>query len=121
MRAPAIVPGIAARVRGIDQEALMRSHFPAVLTALTLAALTVTDGPAVADERSGKLQCAARDAELIVAIEDAGEARSMPDEKVAEAWTMLLEARHLCMSGRVEDGLALYNNIAVAPVQSAKR
>jgi pentatricopeptide repeat protein len=91
------------------------------LTALSLAACAaLTLDAAAAAEQSGQLQCAARDAKLIVVIEDVGEARSVPDEKVAEAWTTLLDARELCKAGRVEEALAVYDGI-LTPFQSAKR
>jgi hypothetical protein len=91
------------------------------LTALSLAACAMlSPGAAGAAEESGGAQCAARDAKLIVVIEDAGEARIVPDEKVAEAWTALLDARELCKAGRVQDALAAYDQI-LTPFQSAKR
>jgi hypothetical protein len=77
-------------------------------------------GNAVAAE-SSKHDCADRDIKLVTAIEDAGEARTMPNEKLGEAFAMLLEARGLCSTGRVAEALAVYDSIVIAPVQSAAK
>ena len=68
-------------------------------------------GEAVAAEHSGALRCAARDIRLVLRIEQLGEVRTVSDERLADAFSTMLEARDLCSKGRIDDALAVYNNI----------
>jgi len=79
-----------------------------------------SSGTAVAAE-SSKGDCADRDIKLVTAIEDAGEAGSMPNEKLGEAFARLLEARSLCLTGRGAEAIAVYDSIVIAPAQSAAK
>jgi hypothetical protein len=76
---------------------------------------------AVAAERGGSPLCAARDLKLITQIEQLGEAQTVPGQQLADAFFTMTRARDLCRAGRIKDALAVYDGIAVAPVQSAKR
>jgi hypothetical protein len=74
---------------------------------------------AVAAERGGSPLCAARDLRLVTQIEQLGEAQTVPGEQLADAFFTMTKARDLCRAGRIKDALAVYDGIAVAPVQSA--
>jgi hypothetical protein len=76
---------------------------------------------AVAAERKGSPVCAARDLKLVTLIEQWGEARAVPGEKLAEAFFTMIKARDLCRSGRVAEALAIYDGIAIKTAQSAAR
>jgi hypothetical protein len=78
-------------------------------------------GEAVAAARSGSPLCAARDIKVVTLIEDAGAARTVPDERLTEAFFTLMKARELCGAGRVAEALAVYDSIAIAPVQAAAK
>src|SRR5262245_40060335 len=84
-----------------------------------------TGSQAVAAERSGPLQCAARDIKMVLLIEDLGETRRVSYDRLADAFSTMLEARDLCSKGRTDDALAIYDNIhegiATASVQTAAK
>jgi hypothetical protein len=44
-------------------------------------------------------------------IEDHGEANDIAAEQLAKAGLAQMQARFACSNGRVEDGIALYNDI----------
>jgi len=85
-----------------------------------MAKLTAAN-EAVAAERGGSPLCAARDLKLITQIEQLGEAQIVPGEQLADAFFTMAKARDLCRAGRIKDALAVYDGIAVAPVQSAAK
>lgn len=74
-----------------------------------------------AASRPGSPLCAERDIKYITLIEDAGEARSVPGERLADAYFTMMKARELCAAGRVADAIAVYDSITIAPVQAAAR
>jgi hypothetical protein len=76
---------------------------------------------AVAAERTGSPLCAARDLKLVMLIEQLGEAKAVPGEQLADAFFTMTNARELCRAGRVTDALAVYDSIAITPVQSAAK
>ena len=76
---------------------------------------------AVAAERTGSPICATRDLKLVMQIEQLGESRAVPGEKLADAFFTMTKARDLCRAGRVNEALMVYDGIAVAPVQSAAK
>ena len=78
-------------------------------------------GDAVAAAQFGSPLCAARDIKVVTLIESAGAARTVPDERLTEAFLTLMKARELCGSGRVAEALAAYDSIAIAPVQAAAK
>lgn len=78
-------------------------------------------GEAVAAARIGSPLCAARDIKVVTLIEDAGVARTVPDAQLAEAFFMLMKAREACAAGRVEEALAIYDGITLAPMQAAAK
>lgn len=76
---------------------------------------------AVAADRAGSPVCAARDLNLVTLIEHLGEAKAVPGERLAEAFFTMTNARELCRAGRVKEALAVYDGIAITPVQSAAK
>src|SRR5262245_7652704 len=76
---------------------------------------------AVAAERLTSTACAARDLKLVTLIEEAGEAKAVPGERLAEAFFTMVKARDLCRAGRVADALAVYDSITVTPVRSSAK
>jgi hypothetical protein len=88
-----------------------------VVTARTHLAPTA----AVAAERAGSPLCAARDLQLVMLIEQLGEAKAVPGEQLADAFFTMTNARELCRAGRVKDALAVYDGIAITPIQSAAK
>ena len=78
-------------------------------------------GEAVAAARTGSPLCAARDIKVVTLIEDAGNARTVPDAQLAEAFFTLAKARESCAAGRVEEALAVYDGITLVPVQAAAK
>ena len=73
---------------------------------------------AVAAARPGSPVCAARDLKLVTLLEEAGEARALPGEQLAEVFFTMMKARELCSAGRVAEAIAVYDAIVVAPKQA---
>ena len=61
--------------------------------------------------QSYPLECAQRDVQVVIQIEEVGEAQSAAGEILYEAFKTLLRARTACSEGRVTLGLALYDSI----------
>ena len=76
-------------------------------------------GDAVALEQRGSPICAARDLKLVMLIEELGEAKAVPGERLAEAFFTMMKARDLCRTGRIAEALAIYDGIEVTHGQSA--
>jgi hypothetical protein len=56
-------------------------------------------------------ECAARDLEVVILIEQQGQGEEVASERVAhEAMTMML-AREVCAAGRVNEAIAIYDSI----------
>jgi hypothetical protein len=78
-------------------------------------------GGAVAADRSGAAQCAARDLKAVTALEAAGEARALPSEQLAAIFFTMVKARDLCRAGRVAAAMEIYDGISFGPARSATR
>lgn len=76
-------------------------------------------GDAVASEQRGSPICAARDLKLVMLIEELGEAKAVPGERLAEAFFTMTKARDLCRTGRIAEALAIYDGIEITPGLSA--
>jgi hypothetical protein len=70
---------------------------------------------AAAGASSAPRTCAERDTKFVMLLEDAGAARSAPDEQLHQAYLIMMKARELCISGRFAEGIAVYDTITVAP------
>ncbi len=64
-------------------------------------------------------ECARADLRLYVLIEDEGNNPAAVHEQLSAAYLTLLEARHICATGRPADALAMYESITFAPVSTA--
>jgi|SRR5215470_11646392 len=82
-----------------------------------LAKLNPT-GDAVAAVQTGSPVCAARDLKLVTLLEEAGEAKALPGEQLAEVFFTMMKARELCSAGRVVEAIAVYDAIVIAPKQA---
>lgn len=79
------------------------------------------NGTAVADAPSAARACAERDTKYVTLLEDAGAARSAPAEQLHQAYLIMMKARALCSSGRLAEGIAIYDTITVAPANAVTR
>lgn len=75
---------------------------------------------AIASERNGLAECASRDLQFITAIEAHGEAQDISAEMLSAAFFSIMKARAACFAGRADEGLAIYDSIVIAPVQSKR-
>jgi hypothetical protein len=83
-------------------------------SALILAGITVLllgVGGAIAQVIPGPSLCAARDVEVVILIEDHGDANDLAPERLAKAGLTQMEARAACSEGRVSEGIAIYDEI----------
>jgi hypothetical protein len=79
------------------------------------------NGTAAAGAPSASRTCAERDTKFVTLLEDAGAARSAPDEQLYQAYLIMMKARELCSSGRFAEGIAVYDTITVAPAHAVAR
>ena len=77
------------------------------LAALTLATLTTT-----ATAGSFLRECAARDMQILMLIEDRETTKAVSAEQLRDAMHTLMHARIVCHEGYVVDALAIYDRIA---------
>jgi hypothetical protein len=56
-------------------------------------------------------ECAARDLEVVILIEQQGQGEEVASERVAHAAMTMMLAREVCAAGRVEEALAIYDSI----------
>jgi hypothetical protein len=57
-------------------------------------------------------ECAARDLQILMLIEDRESTNAVAMDKLSDAMLALLEARIVCHEGHVMDAMALYDSIA---------
>jgi hypothetical protein len=92
-----------------------------VFAAIAVSQLGMTDAPAQ-DTASLRL-CASRDIEVVMLIEDHGEANDIAPEQLAKAFLTQMDARVACSDDRMEDGMALYDDVfrALGPMLSQRQ
>jgi hypothetical protein len=78
---------------------------------IAVALLVVGPSLAPAGAQTYPLECAQRDVQVVVQIEQYGEGQSVSGELLYEAFWTLQRAREACSQGRVVVGLALYDSI----------
>jgi len=87
----------------------------------TLAAVCVgvTANAAAAGVTRG---CAARDLQVLMALEERESAGTVPVEKLNVAILTMMQARIVCHEGRVSDALAIYDAVAesIEPMRSGR-
>jgi hypothetical protein len=64
------------------------------------------------DGRSFTRECAARDLQILMLIEEHEDTDAVSVDKLSDAMLAMLEARIICHDGRVMDAMALYDGIA---------
>ena len=66
--------------------------------------------------------CAARDLQILFAIEEQEAAGSVPAERLSDALIEMMHARIVCHEGRVLDALAIYDAVAenLRPIRSGR-
>jgi len=67
--------------------------------------------------------CAARDLEVVILIEQHGQAQDMAAERIANATMTMMQAREACAAGRINEALAVYDGIigSLSPILSQRR
>ena len=90
-----------------------------MLIATMLFATDVTAG--MAAEKTFPLQCASRDVEVLMLIEQHGAAQTLPSEQLAAAFVNLLDARATCAREGAGAGLARYEAAFTTGEVSAAR
>jgi len=76
---------------------------------------------AVAAEMPDRAQCAARDLKLLSSINEHGEAQDVPADDLRSAFFALVKARGVCAAGRIDEALAIYDNVAIGPGKTAQK
>jgi len=78
------------------------------LLALTLAGAL----PGAVNASESMLSCVHRDLEIVILIEERGNAQSVPPQILRDATLAMPEARMACTQGHITEALALYDSIA---------
>jgi hypothetical protein len=93
------------------------------LTGLIALASKFAGVVASADERTGTIpvECAARDLQVVIQLEQRGEAQDVASDKLAAAFFTMMRARRACNEGRVSEAEAIYDGISLQPTRSAGR
>src|SRR5689334_7303757 len=90
---------------------LKRNLIPrCVGAALTVAFLCAMNNSAPSGG-SFTRECAARDLQILMLIEERESANAISEQKVTDAVLTMMHARMVCYEGRVVDALALYENV----------
>ena len=98
---------------------------PFAFSLFAVAVMTANPLQAASDTaRTGTFTpaCASQDLLAITAIEERGAAVGTPAERLADAGLKFLQARILCLAGREDEGVALYQSVIdfEAPVLAGK-
>ena len=112
-----LAPIIAAGTNGLDPQTGAR-RWSADGTLQIRQLLGVSS--AIGAEPSGITRCALRDLQLVISIEAHGQAQDVPAEKLSEAFFTIVKARQTCAAGRIDEALAIYDSIVVAPAEMEK-
>jgi hypothetical protein len=92
-----------------------RGLLPLLAFAATFTIAAVAQGR---DEQLAEA-CALKEVKVITLIEDHGAAQDLPADLLGNAGLMMMRARSFCYQGRVEEALALYQDILdIGPVAS---
>jgi predicted lipoprotein len=101
----------------------MRAKAMPILATFATFTLGMDGAPAVAQDAPSVRQCAMRDIEVVTLIEDHGEANDIAPEQLAKAFLTQMDARVACSDDRMEDGMALYDDVfrALGPMLSQRQ
>jgi len=78
---------------------------------LVTSLLVISASTAVAQSKTALQLCAARDVEVVILIEDHGDAADIAPERLAKAGLDQMQARRTCTAGRTEEAVAIYDGI----------
>jgi hypothetical protein len=95
---------------------LLKCSIHAALVALCLG--TVGNG---AGAGSLTRECAVRDREILMLIEERESTNTISAERLSDAMFMMMDARMICREGREAGALAIYDNIATSVTPSVNR
>jgi len=73
--------------------------------------IVLSNASAAAEEQIALFACADKDLTAFSAIEARGAANDMPNNRLAQAGVMLLQAQQDCYNGKVREAVALYDEI----------
>jgi hypothetical protein len=62
--------------------------------------------------------CAKQELQLVVLIEELGDAGVVPAEKLASAYSAMLEAREVCRTGQVAQALRMFDAVSLESQQA---
>jgi hypothetical protein len=98
------------------------AYFGPLLAGIAVWLLCMGGGPAGAQATSARSLCAVRDVQVITLIEEHGMADDIAPERLAKAGLAQMDARLQCSTGRVEEGVALYDGIigSLGPILSRR-
>jgi hypothetical protein len=91
------------------------------IAALTCLLASVAGAGAAERTTTIPVECATRDLQLVILLEERGEAQDVASDKLAGAFFTMMRARKACAEGRVSEAEAIYDSIALQPARSAKR
>jgi hypothetical protein len=66
-------------------------------------------------------ECAVRDVQTLIKVEQHAEAKDLPNDQIAAAFFTMLQARAICGEQRVAEALAVYDRAFTAPITSAQK
>ncbi len=90
---------------------------------LVISLLVISASTAVAQSKTALQLCAARDVEVVILIEDHGDAADIAPERLAKAGLDQMQTRLTCTAGRTEEAVAIYDGIisSLGPMLSHPR
>jgi len=76
---------------------------------------------AVAAERPDRARCGAHDRKLLTWLNEHGEAQDVPAGDLNAAFFALVKARVICISGHVDEALAVYDSVVLGSGKTAQK
>ncbi len=108
-----VVAFVAVKINFLDpQISAMKSGFS---TGTLRANRFVDASSASAANRVDISECISRGRRLFTSIKAHREARDIPDDRLSDALSAVMKARTACNTGRLDDALAIYDSIMIAP------
>ncbi|HEY0438709.1 MAG TPA: hypothetical protein VGD36_01465 [Xanthobacteraceae bacterium] len=95
------------------KETQMRTKLAGLSVAAMLMSITA------ASSQTFSKDCAAEDLRLTVAIEELGDAGTLPSDKLAAAYAAMLEARALCREGKITQAMGMYREVSLQSREAA--
>jgi hypothetical protein len=95
------------------KETQMRTTLAGLSMAAMLMSITA------ASSQTFSKDCAIEDLRLTVAIEELGDAGTLPSDKLAAAYAAMLEARALCRDGKITQAMGMYRDVSLQSREAA--